>query len=196
MGILLIAVAVYFLGIAGKEWWGHNYWYAVAFIVTCGMGWMIIRSLGITKQFGVRAIVTVIGMLIAVSGWYATASLTRIGPIEWIPYQKQSFEEAVKSGKTVVLEFTADWCLNCKTLEIAVLHDRDIIKRLSMNDVVPMRVDLTSQSNTLGWQKLRALGSTGIPLTAIFHPGSDQPTLLSSIYTVEVLLQAIEKPKT
>ena len=102
----------------------------------------------------------------------------------------------MKSGKTVVLEFTADWCLNCKTLEIAVLHDRDIIKRLSKNDVVPMRVDLTSQSNTLGWQKLRALGSTGIPLTAIYHPGSDQPTLLSSIYTVEVLLQAIEEPQT
>jgi len=90
-----------------------------------------------------------------------------------------------------VLDFTAEWCLNCKALKAGIL-DRDPVKSLlHQDDVVLLEVDLTSRTDP-GWDMLKSLGQTGIPLLAIYGPGlpPDHPWL-SNAYTADLVAEAV-----
>jgi thiol:disulfide interchange protein len=95
----------------------------------------------------------------------------------------------------VVLDFTAEWCLNCKALKAAVLDVEPVKSRVREEGVVTMTVDLTSTSAP-GWEKLRALGQTGIPTLAIYGPGipKDAP-IISNAYTAAQVLEWLEQAR-
>jgi thiol:disulfide interchange protein DsbD len=189
MGGLLAAVAVYFFGIAGKPVWGVQYWWVVA-AAGAGTGlWVIYRGWRVSRRRWVRGSVALLGAA-AVAGSIALAG-AMTAPRLWRPYDPAAVAAAQASGQTVVIEFTADWCLNCKALELAVFRDAQVAARLGAKDVAGFRVDLTSQSNRQGWALLNELGVTGIPLTAVYRPGTQRPQLLTSIYTKTALLEAI-----
>ena len=44
------------------------------------------------------------------------------GGIAWEPYSRHRLEELVDEGKTVFVDFTADWCLTCKANEVAAIE--------------------------------------------------------------------------
>lgn len=189
MGLLLIAVAIYFIGYAGKPWWGDAHWYAVSAVVIGAMLYMMVRVVRITQRVMPRLMTGVMALLIG-AGMVVIAAAALAKPL-WTPYSPELFEQARQAGRVVVVEFTADWCFNCKTLEVTVLDKPRVIERLAGKDVTALRVDLTSSSNARGWALLRDLGSTGVPLTAIYQPGENEPIKLTSFYTVNALLDAI-----
>jgi thiol:disulfide interchange protein len=56
-----------------------------------------------------------------------------------------------------------------------------------------LKADLT-RSDAPGWPLLKKLNpSGGIPLTAIYPPGSSEPIQLASIYTADDLVRALEQ---
>ncbi|MHB1155794.1 MAG: protein-disulfide reductase DsbD family protein [Phycisphaerales bacterium] len=190
MGLLLIAVAIYFIGYAGKPWWGDAHWYAVSAVVIGAMVYMMVCVVRITKRTMPRLMTGVMALLIG-AGMVVIAGAALAKPL-WTPYSPELFEQARQAGRIVVVEFTADWCFNCKTLEVTVLDKPRVIERLSGKDVTALRVDLTSSGNARGWALLRDMGSTGVPLTAIYRPGNDEPIKLTSFYTVNALLDAMD----
>jgi thiol:disulfide interchange protein DsbD len=96
----------------------------------------------------------------------------------------------VKSGKTVHVDFTAEWCLNCKEFEARVLRraaTKDLFKELGVVTVV---ADWTVTDDAAGldikdW--INSLGYQGIPLQAIYPAGKpDEPiTLSGSAWTMD-----------
>ncbi len=65
---------------------------------------------------------------------------------------------AQRDGEVVVLDFTAEWCLNCKTLEATVLATKEVAAALNGDGVVAMKVDLTG-NNEAGNTLLRESGA-------------------------------------
>ncbi len=113
--------------------------------------------------------------------------------VEWQNFEAATFEADL--GKVPMLvEFTADWCPNCKFVEKTVLTPEfldDIKERYKLKLV---KVDITrphAQAEAL----LQALESSSIPLTAIFTTGlgASSPTVLRDIYTQDMLEKALEK---
>ena len=103
----------------------------------------------------------------------------------------ERFEAAIAKRKTVLMDFTAEWCLNCKVLEESVLHDQRITSLLSQEHIVAMKVDITG-NNPAGKAKLKAVGSLTVPLLVIFAPDGN-PVYKSDFYTVDQVLGAVEK---
>jgi thiol:disulfide interchange protein DsbD len=99
----------------------------------------------------------------------------------WQPYSPEAYDAAIRDGRVVVLDFTAEWCFNCKALEKAVLRRDDVRAALTRPNVVTFKADLTAR-NAPGWDRLAALGRNGIPLIAISGPGLTTP-FLSEAYT-------------
>jgi hypothetical protein len=85
-----------------------------------------------------------LGLLLAVAAVFAGTRLTDRGPIDWEYYTPQRFEQAKREGNVVVMDFTAEWCLNCKVIESQVLHTERVSSLLGSEGVVPMKVDLTA----------------------------------------------------
>ena len=109
-------------------------------------------------------------------------------------YTPERFEAAVKQRKIVVMDFTAEWCLNCKALEESVLHDRKITDLLAEEDIMPIKVDITG-NNPAGKAKLKEVGSLTVPLIVVFD-SDGKPAFKSDFYTVNQILKAVERART
>ena len=198
IGVLMLAVAAFFIGSAISATFqqapappNRGYWWIVGGLVIAAGGWFAYRSFHITKSLTARLVAITAAIAVAVPTVFVTRSLSSHGPIDWVAYTPERFAESVSEGDVVVMDFTAEWCLNCKVLELAVLHQESIVKLFDLPGVVPMRADLTTE-NLPGQAKLKELGWVGIPLLAVFGPGTgyDSPVLRDS-YTVSVVREAV-----
>jgi thiol:disulfide interchange protein DsbD len=108
-------------------------------------------------------------------------------------YTPDRFEETLKNGDVVVLEFTAEWCLNCKALEQTVLADDEVVNLFKNGDVVPMKVDLTG-NNILGNDLLAEVGGLRIPLLIIYTPEGHE-VFRGDFYTVDQVIDAVTEAR-
>jgi len=193
MAFLLLAVAAWFA--AGRLISGNDYMWIVTGMVIIGCLFLLIRTIQLSPTIKGVGISAGIGVVLTSAMLYFTLMLTGAVHtlIAWKPFTQEVFEQAIGSGQIVMLEFTANWCANCKELEARVFTDRrtaDAVERLS---VITIRADLT-HSDAPGWDKLRKISEAGgIPLTMIYSPELNEPIALSSIYTTENLISALNR---
>jgi thiol:disulfide interchange protein len=113
--------------------------------------------------------------------------------VNWREFDQSEFS-AMLGKERMVVEFTADWCPNCKFLERTVLREKNLLRWIDTYGFVPVRVDLTRENPT-GTRLLRELGSQSIPLVALF-PGEGegtQPLVLRDMFTTSQFEQALEE---
>jgi thiol:disulfide interchange protein DsbD len=118
---------------------------------------------------------------------------TTAGNAEWIAFSPQEFRDSL--GKMPqVLVFTANWCPNCKVLEHTVLNARQMRAWRARYGARFVRADLTRE-NAPALELLRALGSAGIPCTALFPSGENahSPLVLRDMYTSNQFSEALER---
>ena len=201
MGLLLLAAAVFFLG-AGvssvlrtpPDPTSRAYWWAVAACIIVAGTWLAWRTWRITPAAGRRAIFVGLGLAFIATGAWLGLRMTDRGPVDWIHYTPQRLAEARQSDKTVVLEFTAEWCANCHYLERTVLNEPRVASALNRESTAPIKVDITG-NNPEGNRLLREMGRRSIPLLVIYGP-DDQQLLKSEAYTEGQVLDALERPPT
>lgn len=202
MGMLMMAISVFFIATGVASLVGSKpylssvlHWWIIALMVLATSVWLVIRTFAITKSGPRRGTFAVLALLLALAGfgWARTQTDAAFRSKIWQEYEPGKLEAARKSGKTVVLDFTANWCLNCKTLKATVLNRDEIIEAISAANVVPVEVDLTSE-DAPGWDLLKQYQQTGIPLLVIEGPGTTAPWL-SNAYTPGNVLDAIAAAK-
>lgn len=221
MGLLLLAAAAYFIGsglialVATKPWLAKllHIWAAALFGIAAG-GWLLYKTFAITRKPGNRLAFSLLALLIAGLGVLVAQRFTADARHEfeirraamdqaaetggflttvWNDYSPALMDRALAEGKVVILDFTAEWCINCKVLEKTVLGTDAVRAQLQASDTVMVKVDLTGK-NPEGEAALHALGRTGIPTLAVFGPGLPEPWV-SSAYTPDQVVRAIEQAR-
>ncbi|MGD0542566.1 MAG: cytochrome c biogenesis protein CcdA, partial [Tepidisphaeraceae bacterium] len=189
MGFLLLAVAVYFAG--GRLASSRDFFWAVFAVVAAAMAFLILRTIQLSRRAWPAAASVAIA---AAAVWVSLAITLRLtGGIAWQPYSDQALANARATGKPVLVEFTANWCPNCLSIEASVYHERRTAEALHRLSVVLLRADLTDE-HAAGWPKVDELNpGGGIPLTAIYGPHREQPIKLTSLYTAQNLIDALDR---
>jgi thiol:disulfide interchange protein DsbD len=197
MGLFMLAAAAYFLGVGISALLSSApnppskfYWWPVMGLVAAGGIWLAFRTPALAGKKITKTVFVSLGLILMVLPIWGALRFSDEGPINWTYYTPERFEAAIAQRKTVVMDFTAEWCLNCKVLEESVLHDQRIINLLAQEHIVPMKVDITG-SNPAGKAKLKAVGSLTVPLLVIFAPDGN-PVFKSDFYTVNQILGAVE----
>lgn len=123
---------------------------------------------------------------------FAKASTKDTGK-PWQPFTNDKLSRiALSEGRTVMVDFTADWCVSCKALEKYVLKTEPVEQAIDAADVVTMEADYTDEPPEMK-EMIKALGGIGVPLVAIF-PASNpyQPIVFSNgQYTQQDLIDGI-----
>jgi thiol:disulfide interchange protein DsbD len=153
--------------------------------------WTGLRAVRLSSGKRAKAIWAALGAAIVALCLYGAVRLTDTGPIAWAAFTPERLDRAFKEHKTVVMIFTAEWCLNCKALEQSVWGNPELVKLVSGPSVVPIKVDLTG-NNPAGRKMLQEGGSLTIPLLLIYKPDG-QPVLRSDFYTATQVVEAIRE---
>jgi thiol:disulfide interchange protein DsbD len=196
MGLFMLAAAAYFIGVGLSAVFSTPpnptsklYWWPVMGFCTAAGIWLIYRTLRITANKIPRIVFTAFGVILIGLATMGAVQLTDRGPIDWVYYTPEKFDDLLKQNKVVVMIFTAEWCLNCKVLEEGVLKNPEIIKLFDNEAAVPVKVDITGK-NPAGKAKLKEVGNLTIPLLVIFSPNGKQ-VFKSDFYTVQQVLNAV-----
>ena len=111
----------------------------------------------------------------------------------WVPFTMEAFTSEIADGKTVIIDFTADWCLVCKTLEATVLETEAVEAAVIMNNIATFKADWTHGEPEVT-RMLENLGAKQVPVVAVF-PARDpmRPIVLRGGFTTTTILNAIDK---
>lgn len=196
MGLLLIAAGCFFLGsgfsglfVTPPDPPSKLYWWVVALAGIVAGGWLAVQTMRITKAAGNRVIFGGIGVVILGISVLIGITQTSPGPINWTYYTADRLAEAKARGDVVVIDFTAEWCLNCKALESAVLNPKQVSSLLNSPGVTPIKVDLTG-NNTAGNELLKAFERITIPLLVVIKPDGTE-VFKSDTYQQQQVIDAL-----
>jgi thiol:disulfide interchange protein DsbD len=176
-----------------------QHWWLVVAVMTWGALFVLIRAAQILKSSTGILVTSAVSVMIVGACVYVAISFspistgpaiaTELRPGVWNEYSDETLAAARAKGP-VIVKFTASWCANCQVIEATVFKNDQTLATVRERGAYLIKADLT-KSSAPGWARLNALGQTGIPLTAIYLPGKDQPILLDSLYSSSDLLAAL-----
>jgi thioredoxin:protein disulfide reductase len=90
--------------------------------------------------------------------------------LAWLPFDEAAVQAAVSSGKPVVLDFYADWCIPCKELDEKTFSHPDVASGLA--GFARFKVDLTrsTSENAAIRERYQALG---VPTIVFYNRGGE-----------------------
>ena len=196
MGILLLAAALFFIG-AGVNGLlttpSHAHWWLIGATGSFAGAWLLWRTWRITKKTAFRLVFTSVSAIIIALSIGVSMALGGAGKTDWIPFSSEAVAAAKAKNKILVLDFTAEWCLNCKALESAVLDSVDVATALAQSDVAAIKVDITSRKSN-GWNLLHDYDRVSIPLLVV-QDAKGKVILKSDAYTRAQVVEAIQSAR-
>lgn len=113
-------------------------------------------------------------------------------------FTKSRLDKFLNDGRYVMVDFTADWCATCKTLEKLVLKTETVQQALKDRMVVQLIADWTDKDSPLGDQIRAELDNLGkgvqLPIIAFYFPNDrDNPRTLVAAYTTAGVMEILKQ---
>ena len=123
--------------------------------------------------------------------WMSDVLDTR--PIEWTDYSKTDLIQHVTDNKTVMVVYTADWCMTCKFVEEKTLQNWRIRRLLRKNNVVAMKRNATNNTSEI-IEELKSVGVASLPVIVIYSSHHMiTPIVLEGFPTEKQILDGLRK---
>ncbi|MEO7318559.1 MAG: thioredoxin family protein, partial [Chthoniobacteraceae bacterium] len=201
MGFVLLAVVVWLLGVVGSTR-GASAMTATAWFLTilALAGWIF--GAGQRRWWAVILAV----MVATAGGKFFLPDAMRKAPlvtkeikansvgIVWEPFSEERLAEARKAGP-VFIDFTADWCPNCKTNEALVINTKAVADVFKAKKVTTLVADWTDFDPAIT-AKIKGFQRIGVPVYVYYLPGSPDPIVLPEILTQSILLRPLADIKS
>jgi thiol:disulfide interchange protein DsbD len=108
------------------------------------------------------------------------------------PYEswsEQRVAELRSQGRTVFVDFTADWCITCKFNEHAALETAAVREAFSAQQVTWLQGDWTRSDPSIT-RVLTRYGHSGVPLSLVYVKGGE-PKVLPQVLTPSIVVNAL-----
>lgn len=191
MGFLLVATVIYLFSTLTTSYYLPTMTLLLGLGIAC---WWIGRTPA-TAAPQVKATAWLGAIIVAVLvGRLAFTVLFWEPIIPWQPFSPEALQQARAEGKTVMVDFTADWCPNCKVNSRLAIEKQAVLELVRANGVVPLIADWTDESPVIK-KALNDLGYNSIPLLAIWpaQPPEKKPILLPDVISQSAVLKALEE---
>jgi thiol:disulfide interchange protein DsbD len=113
--------------------------------------------------------------------------------LPWKLYSHVRLSEAIAEGRTVFVDFTADWCATCKLNERTSLNVKETKVFVESNGIVTLKADMTGEAPEADELKQR-LGGGPLPFYAVFPASApDKPIVFDGLLTKSRVLEALKQ---
>jgi len=126
-------------------------------------------------------------------GIFAFTMLLYESKMPWQPFSPAALNQARAEGKTVMVDFTADWCLTCKYNLKFAIDTQEVRELVEKNRVVPMLADWTDESPVIK-KAFNDLGYNSIPVFAVWPADKpdDEVIVLADLISQSDVLEALK----
>jgi len=195
-GFVLLGTVIFILSYIDQKALVPTILLLLGIAVAC---WVVART-PLTAELGARLkawgrAAVVLVLFAAGAGWMYQLAIAPVDP-GWQPFSLERLQQvAVEDGKTVLVDFSAEWCINCKFFEKTVLHTEPVEDAIKSDGVVTMYGDFTHSPPEIV-KTFEALGVNGVPVIAIF-PGNApyEPIVFTGGYSQKNLIAALAEAK-
>lgn len=112
--------------------------------------------------------------------------------IHWKDWSPTIVDEKLSDDRPVFVNFTADWCVNCKVNEREVIATTDVVAAARHADTAMIKADLTHMDDRLV-DELERFGRSGVPLYLLYDPDDpEEPEILPQVLTRDRMVEAFE----
>ncbi|MDH4459544.1 MAG: protein-disulfide reductase DsbD family protein [Nevskia sp.] len=105
------------------------------------------------------------------------------------PYSEARLAELRAEGRTVFVDFTADWCITCKVNERVALASTDVRKAFAERKVAWLVADWTREDPAIT-AALARFGRNGVPLYLVYADHAE-PAVLPQLLTPDIVISAL-----
>lgn len=124
--------------------------------------------------------------------WRQSAANRQKG-IEWKPWSPEAVAKARREGHPVLVDFTADTCLNCQVNKITSLEIESTRAKLKEIDAVSFLADFTDEDPVIA-RELQRYDRAGVPLVLVYAKEPEKPAIvLPAVLTPSIVLEALDK---
>ena len=127
-----------------------------------------------------------------------TAYVARMGEaietLSWQTFSREALDQALATGRPVFVDFTADWCLICKSNERFALDTAPVREAVSKKRVIMLRADWT-RGDPVITEILKEHGRVGVPMYLYYPVGKNRrPVVLPELISSKTILDALNRP--
>ena len=196
---LLLVKRIFAIGLLGTSVWlvsvlagvaGARPAIAVGMAIAIGLAGL--RLARATRPALVAGIAVVALALLAWLGPLVLSSRTGQA-IAWQTFSAVKIDEMVRSGQTVFVDITADWCVTCKVNRLLVIDTAEITQRLG-SDITPVQGNWTRPDETIA-RFMRAHGRYGIPFNIVFGPNAPDGIALPELLSTSAVTAAFDQAR-
>ena len=112
--------------------------------------------------------------------------------MEWRSFSEAALTELVGQGKIVLVDVTADWCINCQVNKALVLDHGWTADQLAAGKIIGLKADWTRPDPAIA-QYLASFGRYGIPFNAVYGPKAPQGLPLPPVLSEEAVREAFSQ---
>jgi thiol:disulfide interchange protein len=168
--LVILAVGVWIYGAVHRRWWA--FFLAVAITFT---GAKLFLPDALKKTKGVESAV----------------APNSVG-IVWETFSPERMSAAQREGRPVFIDFTAEWCPNCKANEKLVLNTTRVAEAFKAKNVLTLKADFTDLDPAIGkW--ITKFNRVGVPVYVLYRPGETQPVVFPELLTQKIVLDELNK---
>jgi thiol:disulfide interchange protein DsbD len=205
MGFLLLLTVVYLLRSLFFLLGGTNLIKVLFFLIFVSFaGWMYGRAtrpiVPLRRQWigSFFALLVLVGSAVWLlqfdqSHYQVTQGASMQELVGWESFSPELLQQYRDAGEPVFVEFTAEWCLTCKTNDTTTLHTAVVTDFFQEHDIRLLHGDYT-RKDPLITQWLQRFGRAGVPLYIYYQPHSQTPVVLPELLNTEMIVSLPVQP--
>ena len=196
MGFLMLGVMIWLLWVLGLGRDANVVVTMCAFLLVLGIASWV-------RGAWPRGILSwLIAVILAAAGWMflihgrleartmaSGATETKDG-LTWQPFSPDRVNAAIQSGQPVFIDFTADWCINCKVNENLVINTAPVHAAFKEKNFLLIKADWTNGDPVIT-EWLHKYGRVGVPVYVIYNGRSATPDVLPEVLTQNLVLERL-----
>ncbi len=128
------------------------------------------------------------GIFLAKPPTAPAANQTTATELVWETWSPKKVDELLAAGTPVYIDFTAKWCLTCRTNKQRA-YTAEVIQLMQQKGVVALRADKTTPNPEIE-VAIRSYGRAAIPVNVLLVPGKE-PVILPELLSPDDLIQAL-----
>lgn len=209
MAFPMLLTVVWLFNLAAGNYGDRVLWLGVFLVMLAFAAWIFGEFVQRGRKHKIFAVVTVLVLLVSA---YAFALENQLrwreplvpikngnglihdtGGIAWQAWSPEALMQARATGRPVLVDFTADWCLTCQVNKRTSIEVPSVREKLKALNAVALLADYTHFPDAIT-SELNHFKRAGVPLVLVYPKNPEaSPIVLPEVLTPGIVLDALSR---